>query len=461
MSLIITITDAGRAEIVNAQNTGTGPVLITEIGFGTGQYTPAPTQTALQAETKRISTLSGQVVAPDTIHVTVQDTSADTYNVGEFGLYTDSGTLFAVFSQAAAAGWIIEKASVSTLLLATDVIFSDIDAASLTFGDAAFLNPPATTTVQGVVELATSAETQAGTDTTRAVTPKALADTYTAADVLNKIKTVDGSGSGLDADLLDGIDSTGFAISTFPGIVDLNTITKSGMYRLESNQLNQPPNTDYGQMLVIHGGKDTITQMVFNYSAANVYIRSGNPPEVGANGAWTPWYKIWNEGNDGIGSGLDADLLDGQQGSYYSPAGAVSMFAMSTPPAGWLKANGAAISRTAYAALFAAIGTTFGTGDGSTTFNLPDLRGEFLRGFDDGRGVDSGRGFGSWQDHAVQDHTHSYRSPVEGIDTDRGTQSSNFSIDGTSVPTTGGLNSGNPAAETRPRNIALLACIKY
>ncbi|WP_231679148.1 phage tail protein, partial [Ralstonia pseudosolanacearum] len=50
-----------------------------------------------------------------------------------------------------------------------------------------------------------------------------------------------------------------------------------------------------------------------------------------------------------------------------------------------------------YAALYAEIGTTFGAGDGAATFNLPDLRGEFLRGWDDGRGVDSGRGIGTWQ----------------------------------------------------------------
>ncbi|MCK9131735.1 phage tail protein [Haemophilus influenzae] len=64
--------------------------------------------------------------------------------------------------------------------------------------------------------------------------------------------------------------------------------------------------------------------------------------------------------------------------------GEVAFFARTTPPSGWLKANGAAVSRTTYAALFAAIGTTFGAGDGSSTFNLPDLRGEFVRGLDDG-----------------------------------------------------------------------------
>lgn len=77
--------------------------------------------------------------------------------------------------------------------------------------------------------------------------------------------------------------------------------------------------------------------------------------------------------------------------------GEICFFGMATPPAGFLKCNGATISRTTYAALFAAIGTTWGGGDGSTTFNLPDYRGEFLRCWDDGRGVDNGRAFGGFQ----------------------------------------------------------------
>ncbi len=58
-----------------------------------------------------------------------------------------------------------------------------------------------------------------------------------------------------------------------------------------------------------------------------------------------------------------------------NPSGAISMFGAATAPTGWLVCDGAAVSRTTYADLFAAIGTTWGAGDGSTTFNLPDLRG--------------------------------------------------------------------------------------
>lgn len=104
-----------------------------------------------------------------------------------------------------------------------------------------------------------------------------------------------------------------------------------------------------------------------------------------------------------------------------APAGLVASFARSAAPTGWLKANGAAVSRTAYADLFAAIGTTYGGGDGFNTFNLPDLRGEFIRGWDDGRGVDGGRALGSSQAGAVQSHTHTATAADGGSHTHTGT----------------------------------------
>jgi microcystin-dependent protein len=132
--------------------------------------------------------------------------------------------------------------------------------------------------------------------------------------------------------------------------------------------------------------------------------------------------------------------------------GQVCFFGMSSAPAGFLKANGAVVSRSTYAALFAAIGTTYGAGDGSTTFALPDLRGEFLRGWSDGRAVDSGRTFGSAQSDDFKSHTHAqYFTSAAGQVAAGG---------GIGAPISGptGATGG---AETRPRNVALLACIKF
>ncbi len=137
-------------------------------------------------------------------------------------------------------------------------------------------------------------------------------------------------------------------------------------------------------------------------------------------------------------------------------AGTVAHFAASTAPAGWLKANGATVSRTAYAALFAAIGTTYGVGDGATTFGVPDLRGEFLRGLDDGRGVDSARAIGSAQAGQMPSHTHSAPNGAN----------SSGSVDGGaamggSTGVTGAAGGTENASENRPRNVAMLACIKF
>jgi hypothetical protein len=73
---------------------------------------------------------------------------------------------------------------------------------------------------------------------------------------------------------------------------------------------------------------------------------------------------------------------------------------------GWLLMNGQAVSRTQYATLFAMIGTGFGAGDGTTTFNLPNAGGYFIRGWDDGRGVDAGRALNTFQAQAIISHTH-------------------------------------------------------
>jgi microcystin-dependent protein len=162
--------------------------------------------------------------------------------------------------------------------------------------------------------------------------------------------------------------------------------------------------------------------------------------------------------------GIDFVLLDPLPVALVTglQAGEVAFFARNTAPTGYLKANGSAVSRTTYATLFAAIGTTFGVGDGSTTFNIPDLRGEFLRGWDDARGVDSGRAFGTLQTDAMQGHQHTHYWLAGSNGTTSGGSGMNPGSSNTSSPVTDGTN-GTPrtAAETRPRNVAMLACIKF
>ena len=139
------------------------------------------------------------------------------------------------------------------------------------------------------------------------------------------------------------------------------------------------------------------------------------------------------------------------------PAGTVIYHAANTAPTGFLKANGAAVSRSTYANLFAAIGETYGAGDGSTTFLVPDLRGEFMRGWDDSRGIDASRVFGSAQADEFKSHSHSanlYFYDAAGTYNQFRASAANVFKGAFPTNSTGGV-------ETRPRNIALLACIKY
>ena len=211
--------------------------------------------------------------------------------------------------------------------------------------------------------------------------------------------------------------------------------------------------------------------------AANQYL------QIGANNVNTYFYnkrsgKYLSMRNDGELRYDGKRLLNADDLSGMVPSGAVLYFAGQTAPAGWLKANGAAVSRTAYAALFAAIGTTYGAGDGSTTFNLPDLRGEFMRGWDDGRGIDSGRAIGSAQGDAIRNITGSIDSGTDqtrqlfddvtakgalAVSRRNWKRWTSDSGDGYNVPSAFDFDASRvvpTAAENRPRNIALLACIK-
>ena len=139
------------------------------------------------------------------------------------------------------------------------------------------------------------------------------------------------------------------------------------------------------------------------------------------------------------------------------PIGSILIFPIATVPAHCLECNGAEVSRATYAGLFEVIGTLYGTGDESTTFNLPDLRGEFIRGFDNVRGIDSGRVIGSLQSDAFKSHTHS--GMPKGFSGDVsdwfGGSTADFGFNLTD-------NTGAEGdTETRPRNVAMMYCIVY
>jgi microcystin-dependent protein len=148
-----------------------------------------------------------------------------------------------------------------------------------------------------------------------------------------------------------------------------------------------------------------------------------------------------------------ADLVSTVQQALL-PAGAVQAFAMNSAPSGWLAADGSNVNRTTYAALFSAIGTTYGAGDGSTTFALPDLRGYFVRGSGTNSDATAAGTFGAKQADDIKAHTHTLfgannTGGAGGQITRMADNMSNF-------------QSGSfGGTETRPKNIAMLYCIKF
>ena len=236
------------------------------------------------------------------------------------------------------------------------------------------------------------------------------------------------------------------------------------------------------------GGEKTFTGTAFFKGGAFVSDSAGDFAanqclQIGSNNVNSYFYnkrsgKYLSMRNDGELRYDGKRLLNADDLLGMVPSGTVLYFAGQSAPAGWLKANGAAVSRTAYAALFAAIGTTYGVGDGRNTFNLPDLRGEFIRGWDDGRGVDTPRPIGSAQADTVRQHYHGigYISPNNDdgafvvrnwTTTEQQTMqfingNGNSAIRTLSASSNLGTTNAidESAGETRPRNVALLAIIK-
>jgi len=211
---------------------------------------------------------------------------------------------------------------------------------------------------------------------------------------------------------------------------------------------------------------------------------SSNYAAVKAPGSLSANYTLTLPGNDG-----DADQFlktDGNGALSWSsvstpaavPTGSVFCMATATVPSGYLECNGAAVSRSTYSTLFAVTGTLYGSGNGSTTFNLPDLRGEFVRGWDNGKGTDSGRSIGTSQvdatdingltlDFTDPGHRHSTESGVDDegdlpyrVQTERAADTLQIRGQTTSVTTGISASLSSTDEETRPRNIAMMYVIK-
>jgi len=281
-----------------------------------------------------------------------------------------------------------------------------------------------------------------------------------------------------------GNDGTGAASPSY----SFDTDSDTGMYRAASNTIGFST-AGVERVLISNNGfelKDALA-IRFQDSSGSPFVSLKSPSSLSGNVDLTLPSSIVSGGfmqTDGSGN-LSFQVVAGV------PSGAVFCIAVASVPSGYLECNGAAVSRTTYAALFAVIGTQYGSGNGSSTFNIPDLRGEFIRGFDNGRGVDSGRSVASSQSHQHPQHNHAVSASSSSSVSDPGHKHTmNFKLGneissggafgmkdsgtadrmnnattGISVSTSTSISQSNRggtsnSSETRPRNIAMMYVIK-
>lgn len=228
MASSMLITSAGLREVVNAEHDGTAPIKLTQIAFGTGKYVPSAERTSLEAEFKRFDAISGGAVGDNVLHVSARDASSESYIVHEIGLFTESGTLFAVCSDELP---LIQKSARSQALLSIDMAVVGFSAESIVLGDTNFLNPPATTTTAGVVYLASDSDIEEGTSISKVVTAKALKNALDSIEFQTTIENV-----------------------------DLNSCKTPGVYHCKGQIKNIPPGYEQGTLLVTRNADGMVLQ---------------------------------------------------------------------------------------------------------------------------------------------------------------------------------------------------------
>lgn len=223
---------------------------------------------------------------------------------------------------------------------------TDIDA-----GDALVAIPDATTANRGSVELATSAETAAAADTVRAVTPASLAST------IARISAIEAAPIPLIA---PPAESDSYA--SYPSGISITNVGSGSGWSL---------NAGFGSILTVQMGLNR-TYQVF-YSSAG--------------GTQTPasWFRSYHSSNGGGGWASWQQVPNPAAPETMGIIGEIKMWPLVSAPTGWRVCDGGAINRTTYAKLFTLIGTTYGVGDGSTTFNVPNMKGRVPVGYDSGQ----------------------------------------------------------------------------
>jgi hypothetical protein len=318
-ALALVITTLGLGRFAAAQADGGNDLAIVAVGLTDTPFVVAPSLTALPGEFRRVATIAGEAVGDNIVHMIVRDDAPLTYQVSGFGLYLADGTLFAVYGQTEPIG---EKSSTASLLLAIDIAFPTSAINNIVFGDTNFLNPPATTTTKGVVELATLEEGEAG-DTARVTTGfvvkamlASLTDAFSAALEGIMSRTIYGSGlvtggGDLTANRTLTV-AAATAQETSAGVAGNKAVTPSGLAPTLQRIADLFARQITVAGLVTGGGDLTADREVKVTAASAVEIREGEADDVvatpaglaGAGAVYvleqqlgaTGGYRVWSDG---------------------------------------------------------------------------------------------------------------------------------------------------------------------
>lgn len=413
------------------------PINLVEVAIGDGAGNPvAPSLDQTQLVRERYRGAVNRVYRdPDNpLRYTVEliiPADIGGFTVRELGVFDESGSLFVVGNTPEAYKPLASEGAFGDAVLRIEFLVSNAEVVTLQ------IDPSVAVATQTWI--------------INTVTPAWLLPGGTTGQVLTKQSNTDGDADWEDPDVasvvVDTIEETQ-TLAAAQTIVDLAICTTRGLsLYIDGHRLRK------GDEWAPDDDIDTRLTLATAYPAGTKLVACQNEP-VGSAPAPLERAKNLSDVINKAQARANLDIYSKAETDTLAPSGEVAFFARQTAPGGWLKCNGAAVSRTAYQRLFEAIGTTFGAGDGFNTFNLPDLRGEFLRGWDDSRGIDTGREFGSWQADELKSHRHKtdgYSGVSGGIKSEP--------YEGT---TGGGLYTEyTGGAETRPRNRAMLACIKY
>lgn len=385
-------TTAGLTAMAAAEASDV-PINLTQMAVGDGNgnaVTPTESQTGLVRELFRaaVNRVFQDPVIPNkfTAELVIPATTGG-FVLREVGIFEDNGTMFAVGNLPDTYKPMLSEGAYADTVVRLEFLVTNADVVTLQ------IDP----------NVAVATQTWISNN----ITAPLLIPGGTTGQVLTKDTNADGDFSwqdpGTAAVVVDVIEERQ-TLAALQTAVILAVVTTRGL-AVYIEGVRIPEGTGTGEWQPDVADPDTTLVLGQSYPAGTKILLVQNEP-TGA----VPFPLIRDQNladvPDKAVARTNLNIYSREESDLKTPPGMVAHFARTTAPTGWLKANGSAISRTAYAALFAAVGTTFGTGDGFTTFNLPDLRGEFIRGWDDGRGADPSRGMGSAQSGAFAGHTH-------------------------------------------------------